>query len=142
MLRIFKVNVQYGFAPIFSFLLDIAEAVVPSPNQSSIICGFDLCHLIKDYTLPFPLISLFYFNLPLSTSFFLNIYGCVLLFPNLQNKPEKPSRDFIFDLQVLICFSALSRSRPSEESGFQVLLLLLSFTCQSLCFCFSVSCCY
>jgi len=74
---------------------------VPSPNQPSIICGLDLCHLIKDYTLPFPLISLFCFNLPFSTTFFLNIYGCVLLFPNLHNKPEKPSLDFILTSKYL-----------------------------------------
>lgn len=74
---------------------------MPSPNQPSIICGLDLCHLIKDYTLPFPLISLFCFNLPFSTTFFLNIYGCVLLFPNLHNKPEKPSLDFILTSKYL-----------------------------------------
>ena len=74
---------------------------MPSPNLSSIICGLDLCHLIKDYTLPFILISLFYINLPLSTSFFLDIYGCVLLSPNLQNEPGKPSLDFILTSKYL-----------------------------------------
>ena len=121
---------------------------VPSPNLSSIICGLDLCYLIKGYTLPFILISLFYINLPFSTSFFLDIYRCVLLSPNLQNKPGKPSLDFIltskylsislFFLTVKLPKSLVSRcyfySSHSHVNHFTSVSLFLAVT-ESVCVC-------
>lgn len=93
-------------------------------------CDFDSCQLQR--TMPFHcLISLFYINLSLSTGFFLSAFKHALLFPILQNIPEKCSLGSLLsskNLSISLPFLLLNLLRVLSPGNTLTFLIHISPT--------------